>query len=117
VRKPVVDLVIANYPNGLCVPEVSHSSKRVPFWNEQVQDFLKLTIGFYAGFLHDDGAFLLFYPHNSLLFSFFNKNNLKVKEEWTVINSLHLRHPFDASKLVRTLLATLLDWQFFLYSL
>jgi len=104
VKKPDVDLVIADYPDGLPVPGVSQPSSLVPSWNEEVQGFLRLIIGFCGGFLHDDGALLLFYPDNPQikkeLFSFFNKNNLKMKEEWTIINSLHLCHPLNPSKLV-----------------
>ena len=69
-----------------------------------VADFLELVIGFCGGFLHDDGALLLFYPDNHLikkeLSRFFNNNNLMEKGEWTVINSLHLCHPLDSSKFV-----------------
>jgi len=104
LSKPAVDLVIADFPDGLPVPGLSKPMSQVPTWNVQVQDFLKLTIGFCGGYLHDDGALLLFYPENPQvkkeLLSFLNKNNLKVKEEWTVINSLHLAHPLNTSKYV-----------------
>lgn len=103
-KKPAVDLVIAEYPDGLPVPGVSHPSSQIPSWNAHVEGFLKITIGFCHGYLHDDGALLLFYPDSPQIkkeiFSFFNRNKLKMKEEWTVINSLRLSHPLNAAKFV-----------------
>lgn len=104
MERPAVDLVIADYPDGLPVPGVSMPPSSVPSWNEKVSDFLTYVIGFCGLFLHDDGAVLLFYPENPLIkkeiVSFFNNNNLKEKDEWSVINCLHLRHYLDAAKLV-----------------
>ena len=103
-KKPFADFVIADYHDYLPVLGVSQPPSSVPSWNEQVQGFLRFTIGFCGGFLHDDGALLLFYPESlqikKELFAFFQKNNLKEMEESTLINSLHLCHPLKASKLV-----------------
>jgi hypothetical protein len=104
VRKAVVDLIIAEYPDGLPVPGVSEFPEQVPHWNKHVQNFVKFTIGFCQGYLHDDGALLLFYPDSVQIkkevFSFLYNNNLEVKEEWTIVNSLHLTHPIHISKRV-----------------
>lgn len=103
-----MDLVIADFPDGLPVPGVSNPPTQIPTWNAHVEGFLKFMIGFCGGYLHDDGAFLLFYPDNPQvrreLFSFFNKNKLKMKEEWTIVNSLHLSNPLNPAKLVSLLL-------------
>jgi hypothetical protein len=104
LQKPAVDLIIAEYPDGLPVPGVSEFPGQVPSWNKQVQNFIKFTIGFCQGYLHDDGAMLLFYPDSMQIkkevLSFLYNNNLEVKEEWTIVNSLHLTHPMHNSKRV-----------------
>ena len=105
MSRPGADLIIAEYPDGLPVPGISQPVSSIPTWNATVQDFLKHTVGFLGGFLHDDGAFLLFYPDNPLIkkeiAAFFNKNNLKMMEEWTICNDLHSCHPLTPAKLVR----------------
>ena len=107
VQKGAVDLIIADYPDGLPIPGVSAFPGQVPNWNMQVPNFIKFIIGFCQGYLHDDGALLLFYPDSvqikKELLSFLYNNNLEVKEEWTVVNSLHLTHPMHTSKRVRIL--------------
>ena len=104
LHKAAVDLVIAEYPDGLPVPGVSEFPGQVPNWNKHVQNFIKFTIGFCQGYLHDDGALLLFYPDSvqvkKEVLSFLYNNNLEVKEEWTIVNSLHLTHPMHNSKRV-----------------
>ena len=99
-----MNLIIAEYPDGLPVPGVSEFMGQVPNWNKQVQNFIKFTIGFCQGYLHDDGALLLFYPVNvqvkKEVLSYLYNNNLVVKEEWTIVNSLHLTHPVHTSKRV-----------------
>jgi hypothetical protein len=103
-KKAAVDLIIAEYPDGLPVPGVSEFPGQVPTWNKQVQNFIKFTIGFCQGYLHDDGALLLFIPDSVQIkkevLSFLYNNNLEVKEEWTIVNSLHLTHPVHNSKRV-----------------
>ena len=51
-------------------------------------------ISFAMAYLHDDGAFLLFYPEGSNMrkdiFGYFKIYNFKIKDEWTIINCLHL---------------------------
>jgi hypothetical protein len=59
---------------------------------------------FSQGYLHDDGALLLFIPESVQIkkevLSFLYNNNLEVKEEWTIVNFLHLTHPMHNSKRV-----------------
>jgi hypothetical protein len=104
LQKAAVDLIIAEYPDGLPVPGVSEFPAQVPIWNKQVQNFIKFTIGFSQGYLHDDGALLLFILDSVQIkkevLSYLYNNNLEVKEEWTIINSLHLTHPMHNSKRV-----------------
>ena len=121
MQKPAVDLIIAEYPDGLPVPGVSEFAGQVPHWNKQVQNFVKFTIGFCQGYLHDDGALLLFYPDSVQIkkevLSFLYNNNLEVNEEWTIVNSLHLTHPVQNSKRVSNLAFFSLFKFFILYDL
>ena len=104
VLKPAVDLVIADFSDGFHVTGISTSSSDVPQWNATVKDFIRYTVGFCGGYLHDDGALLIFYPDSVVIgkeiSSFFKKNRLTLKREWTIINSLHLAHPLDSSEYV-----------------
>jgi hypothetical protein len=103
LQKAEVDLIIAEYPDGLPIPGVSEFPGQVPLWNKQVQNFVKFTIGFCQGYLHNDGALFLFYPDSVQIkevLSFLYNNNMEVKEEWTIVNSLHLTHPNHNSKRV-----------------
>ena len=90
-QKGAVDLIIAEYPDGLHVLGISEFPWQVPHWNKQVQNFIKFTIGFCEGYFYDDGALLLFYPDNVQIkkevLSFLYHNNLEVKKKWTIVNS------------------------------
>jgi len=104
LQKAAVDLIIAEYPDSLPIPSVSKFLGQVSDWNKRVQNFIKFTIGFSQGYLHDDGALLLFMSDSvqvkKEVLSFLYNNNLEVKEEWTIVNSLHLTHPMHNSKRV-----------------
>jgi hypothetical protein len=64
-------------------------------------------ISFAAAYLHDNGAFLLFYPDGSNvrrdIFGFFKNYNFKIKDEWTIINCLHLANLVNPNKNVSVL--------------
>jgi hypothetical protein len=59
--------------------------------------FLQVTMGFAYSYLHYDGAFILFYPDSPMvrkeISSFFKNYKMKVLDEWTIINYLHLANP------------------------
>lgn len=111
--RPAVDLVIAEYRDGLRVPGVSNPPSQVPHWNEFLDNFLKVTMGFAYAFLHDDGAFLLFYPDRPTVktevTSFLKNYRMQVFDEWTIINYLHLANPLHPSKNIRISLPCLLQ--------
>jgi hypothetical protein len=98
-------LVIAEYPDGLPVPGLSNPPSQVPTWNAFHPKFLQIMMSFTVQYLHDDGAFLLFYPDSIAVkkekSGYFKNYNFKVQEEWTVINSLHLANPLNQAKNVR----------------
>jgi hypothetical protein len=104
-KRAAVDLVIAEYPDGLPVPGLSNPPSQVPTWNAFQPKFLQVMMSFTVQYLHDDGAFLLFYPDSAAvkkeISGYFKNYNFKVQEEWTVINCLHLANPLNAAKNVR----------------
>jgi hypothetical protein len=57
----VTNLVIVDLLEGLHVPSFFIPSNFVPPWNETNPHFLNVLFSFYNFFLHDDGAFLIFY--------------------------------------------------------
>ncbi len=57
----VANLVIVDLLEGLHVPSFFIPSNFVPPWNEKNPHFLNVLFSFYNFFLHDDGAFLIFY--------------------------------------------------------
>jgi hypothetical protein len=64
-------------------------------------------ISFAAAYLHDDGAFLLFYPDGSSMrrdiSGYFKNYNFKIKDEWTIINCLHLANLVNPNKNISVL--------------
>jgi hypothetical protein len=84
-KRAAIDLVIAEYPDGLPVPGLSNPSSQVPSWNAFHPNFLKVMMSFTVQYLHDDGAFLLFYPDSAAvkkeISSYFKNYHFKVQEE------------------------------------
>ena len=97
-----MDLIIADYPDGLRVPGLSDPPFQIPYWNVNIPSFLHVMMAFALTYLHDDGAFLLFYPDSSTVkrevAGFFKNYKFKIKDEWTIINCLHLANPMNPSK-------------------
>jgi hypothetical protein len=106
-KNPIVDFIIAEYPDGLRVRGVSDPPTQIPHWNRKIPNFLAYMISFATAYLHEDGAFLLFYPDGSNIrrdiFGFFKNYNFKIKDEWTIINCLHLTNLVNPNKNVSVL--------------
>jgi hypothetical protein len=60
-KKPVVDMIIADYPDELRVPGVSDPPSHIPPWNAFFPSFLQVLMAFAHRYLHDDGTLLMFY--------------------------------------------------------
>jgi hypothetical protein len=75
--------------------------------NREIPNFLVYMISFAVAYLHDDGAFLLFYPDGSDvrrdISGYFKNYNFKIKDEWTIINCLHLPNLVNPNKTVSVL--------------
>jgi hypothetical protein len=101
-KRPVMDLIIAEYLDGLRVQGVSDPPSQIPHSNATITRFFEVMMAFSLTYLHDDGAFLLFYPDNSTVkrevAGFFKNYKFKIKDEWTIINFLHLANPRNPSK-------------------
>lgn len=80
-----VDLIIADYPDGLRVPGVFDPPHGVPNWNEQNVSFLKCFMQYSSKYLHDDALMLQFYPDSSKIkkeiMSYYNNYKLKMFDE------------------------------------
>jgi hypothetical protein len=104
-KRAAVDLVIAEYPDGLPDPGLSNPPSKVPTWNAFHPKFLQVMMSFMVQYLHDDAAFLLFYLDSVAvkkeISGYFKNYHFKVQEEWIVINSLYLANPLNQAKNVR----------------
>ena len=88
-----VDLVIADVPDGLTVPEASPSA--VPEWNILGRSFLRDLFNFADSFLHDDGAMFLVYSDDGQVMrgeieSYFPAFGFMELKTWTGFNRLHM---------------------------
>ena len=67
-----------------------------------------MMMSFANVYLRDDGAFLIFYHRRSNvkkdIAGYFKNYNMKFKDEWTIINDLHLANPTNQDKHVSYLL-------------
>lgn len=75
---------------------------QIPHWNEYNDTFLKVTMGFAYAYLHDDDAFFLFYPDSPSLrkevASYLKNYRMRIVDEWTIVNFLHLANPMNPLK-------------------
>ena len=91
----MADLVIADIPENLPVPNVSDPSYSVPSWNALDTDFLGELFDFADEILHDDGALLLFHEDDNGDFKesiqdHFAAFGFTIFKEWLGVNRLRL---------------------------
>ena len=91
----MADLVIADLPENLPVPNVFDPSYNVPSWNALDSDFLDELFDFADEILHDDGALLLFHPDDNgelreSIEDHFAAFGFTIFKEWLGINRLRL---------------------------
>lgn len=95
-------LLIAEFPDGLRVQGVSNPPSHIPHWNEYSDNISKVTMRFPYAYLHDDGAFQLFYPNSPIVrrevASYLKNYKMRIVDEWTIVNYLHLANSVYASK-------------------
>jgi hypothetical protein len=91
----MADLVIADIPENLFVPNVSDPFYSVPSWNALDSDFLGELFDFADEILHDDGALLLFHPDDNGDFresieDHFAAFGFTIFKEWLGVNRLRI---------------------------
>lgn len=60
-----MDLLVADVPDNLPVPQISNPSSSIPEWNmTNVDDFVETLFAYAGQHLSDDGALLLFLPES-----------------------------------------------------
>lgn len=61
-REACLDLIIADMPDGLPVPDLSSPRSEIPSWNELEEDWAEGIFEMARESLQDDGAILIFHP-------------------------------------------------------
>jgi hypothetical protein len=108
----MADLVIADIPENLPVPNVSDPSYSVPSWNTLDSDFLGELFDFSDEILHDDGALIIFHPDDNGDFresieDHFAAFGFNIFKEWLGVNRLRLssaKHKDKTTNLFRVVL-------------
>lgn len=59
------DLIIADVPEGLCVPGVSVPAQEVPSWNSKDESFLAGVFSLASNILHDNGALVIIHSDDN----------------------------------------------------
>ena len=99
----MADLVIADIPENLPVPNVSDPAYSVPSWNALDPDFLGELFDFADEIIHDDGALLLFHPVDNGDFresiqDHFPAFGFTIFKEWLGVNRLRLHSAKNVDK-------------------
>lgn len=115
VSQPLVDLVIADIPEGLPVPRLCDHDHVIPFWNAKNVDSMQSIFSFCNKYLHDDGALLVFQPFESrkLLMPYLkglSQNSLL----WICYNGMILTHPILPNQKIIYSLSHLQSYFFFI---
>ena len=92
---PCFDLVIADIPDGLPVPNVSVPPSHIPTWNVLNQEeVIEPIFEFASEYIHDDGAILLFHPENGKVKEFTLERahtyGFRLLDSWMGVNELKL---------------------------
>jgi hypothetical protein len=91
-----VDLVIADLPDNLPVPNVGDSSTKIPSWNIRPDDFIVTLMDFADDAIHDDGAMFIIYSDDNgstwaHVEACFSAYGFMLYKEWTGVNRLYMR--------------------------
>jgi len=97
---------------GLLVPYLSVPATSVPSWNIDNLLWLEAAFEFIDGYLHDDGALIIFYPLRAIVKATILKYNTtysfdKMKDWWRM-NWLHLASPISTSRTIYSLAISIL---------
>ncbi len=83
-------MVLANFPKGLPILNLSIALDSIPSWKERNPKSLNILFLLYNLFLDDDATFFIFYldDPNILrdIMGYFSSNNFKIHQKWWVVN-------------------------------
>ncbi len=103
-EKPHIDLIIADVPEGLLVPDLSVPTTNVPKWNMDNPLGLEAVFEFVDGHLHDDGALIIIYPLKAFtkatIHTYATTYYFEKMKDWWGMNWLHLASPISPSRTV-----------------
>ena len=96
-----LDLIVADVPENLPVPNISSPESAIPLWNVRPEKFIDTVLEFADNYLHDDAALLLFHPNDRDLQLEIEEcavtYDFKVAFDWWALNELPLALPRDPS--------------------
>jgi len=102
--KPRIDLIVADMPEGLLVPDLSVPTSSIPKWNANNLLWLKAVFEFADGHLHDNGALIIFYPLRAVtkanIMTYSTTYSFEKMKDWWGMNWLHLASPSSTSRTV-----------------
>jgi hypothetical protein len=95
------DLIIADLPEGLHVPNVSSPPHIIPPWNDHKRKNIEALFEFACAYLTDDGPLLLFVHEKKDVRedvrTFAASYDFVLRKDWWGFNELHLCYPLDTS--------------------
>ena len=109
----VVDLMIADVPEGLHVPTVFAPPGPIPKWNQfdPQSQWLSSIFDFAQEYLADSGGLLFMYPapsipHKSQILECCKEFNFRLLITWLGMNRLHLTSPSNQPRTIKSSLYT-----------
>ena len=99
-----IDLLFADVPENLRVPNISTSSSDIPQWNKRSSSYFEVLFAFANANLHDDGV--LVFTHatdpevSRSIHNWAHTEEFYVAEDWFGMNDLDLQSPINPSELV-----------------
>jgi hypothetical protein len=102
-----IDLLFADMPENLRVPDISASLSDVPQWNMRFSSYFEVLFAFAKANLHDDGV--LVFSHvvdpdvSREIYNWAHTEKFYVAEDWFGMNDLDLQSPTTPSELVISL--------------
>lgn len=114
-----IDLLFADVPENLRVPNISASPLEVPKWNTRSPSYFEVLFAFASANLHDDGV--LVFAHaadpevSRSIHNWAHTEEFYVAEDWFGMNDLDLQSPTSPSELVISFFPHI--WVFFFFFL
>jgi hypothetical protein len=99
-----IDLLFADVPENLRVPNISASPSNVPKWNTRSSTYFEVLFAFARSNLHDDSVLVFAYatdPEVSRsIHNWAHTKDFYIAEDWFRMNDLDLQSPTSPTELV-----------------